>query len=197
MKITTIVSMFLLWTIGLHAQNDFFKNPPITISLYSHSIGLPFKGLAKQPLNLGIAVGTEFNYNTKDISSTHQRLQLGWYHHKNLSTGIWLKTDFVQRFTTKDGFFGEFNAGIGYLHEFNAQETFVFENGAYQSQQQGKGTFLAGGGIGGGYQWTMDDKWIVAPFVRYETWLQMPYSKFQAILPHSLLHVGTRIQMDK
>lgn len=195
MKIYTLIALLWLCIGTVQGQNDFFKNPPISISLYSHSIGLAFKDFVKKPLNIGIAIGTEFTYQRKEISSTHQRLEIGWYHHKNLNTGLWVKTDFIQRFTAESGLFGEVHVGVGYSHDFNAYETFVFKDGSYQKQKQsGKGTFIGGAGLGSGYGLEGDGNYIISPFVRYEGWLQLPYSKFQKVLPHTLFHLGTRIQ---
>ncbi len=198
MKITSFLLLFCLFGTFLQAQNDFFKNPPITISVYSHSIGLPFKSFVKLPLNIGVAIGTEFTYNKKELSSTHQGVQIGWYHHENLNTSLWIKTDFIQRFTAASGLVGEVRLGAGYAHDFNAYETFALENGSYQTiKQSGKGSFISSIGIGGGYELPINDKYVLTPFVRYEGWFQLPYSKFQAVLPHTLLHLGTRLNFQK
>jgi len=192
------IVLLCLFSIALQAQNDFFKNPPIIISFYSHSIGTPFKDFVKTPLNFGLAIGTEFTYNQKEIQSLHQKVEIGWYHHKNLQKGFWVKTDLVRRYKAKKGLYGEAQVSLGYLQDFNAYETFELTEGRYQKvENASKGHFLGGFGLGAGYETTVNDKYLVAPFVRYESLLQFPYSKLTAVLPHTLFHVGTRFQLKQ
>lgn len=187
-----------LFYITTQAQNDFFKNPPIILSFYSHSIGTPLRDFIKTPLNFGLAIGTEFTYKQKKIKSLHQKVELGWYNHKNLQKGFWIKTDLVSRYRTKSGWYGETQGSLGYIQDFNALETFELREGQYQKiEKASKGHFLGGFGFGGGYETAVNDKYVVAPFVRYEGLLQFPYSKLTAVLPHTLFHVGTRVQLKK
>ncbi len=187
-----LVALFLV-PLLTHAQSDFFKNPPLTISFYNHSIDVPFKDIFKTPINFGVAIGTEFKYNQGTPNAWRQKLEIGWYHHKNLSTAVWLKTDVVYRYQTTDGLFGEAQIGVGYIHDFNAYQTFQLKDGQYQAiSHKGKGGLLVGAGVGTGYEFELNDNYNMAPFVRYESFIQTPYSKFQSIFPHALFHVGSR-----
>lgn len=192
----TFLSVFLLCiaTMQVNAQSDFFKNPPLTISIYNHFIGVPFKDFFKKPINIGVAVGMEFSYGQNTVNTWGQKLEIGWYHHKNLSTALWIKTDLVYLHTTSSGVFGEAQTGIGYIHDFNAQQTFKQgKDGKYKTiKHSGKGGLLLGAGFGTGYVLDSDNGNTIAPFIRYEAMLQTPYSKFQSIFPHGLLHLGIR-----
>ncbi|MEL6720968.1 MAG: hypothetical protein AAFP82_19855, partial [Bacteroidota bacterium] len=147
------IGLFLLclFSMASQAQNDFFKNPPIIVSFYSHSIGTPFKDFVKTPLNFGLAIGTEFTYQQKDVQSLHQKIEIGWYHHKNLQQGLWIKTDLVRRYKAKSGLYGEAQISLGYLQDFSAYETFEFSGERYQKvPNASKGHILGGIGVGAG-----------------------------------------------
>ena len=183
----------------LQAQDGFFDRPAFTISLYNHSVGIPFKDFVKRPLNFGVAIGAEFSYPGKSSDKRFQRLELGFYHHKNLNTAVWVKTDFIRRFKTENGLMGEVQVGAGYIRDFNAYQTFELgSDGKYQAKKRAStGGFITGIGIGGGYELNINDQYAVTPFVRYESFLQMPYNDLSPYFPHSLLHLGSRFQIIK
>ena len=192
----TLLLCFAIYTI--QAQSDFFKNPPIIISIYSHSVGMPFKTLVKQPLNLGVAIGTEFTYKQKDKRSLHQKIEIGWYNHENLNTAFWVKADLVSRYKITGNWYVETQAGLGYIHDFNAYETFELQEGQYRKiNNASKGGLIAAFGLGTSYSLEMNEKYTLSPFLRYEGWLQFPHSELAPVFPHTLLHLGTRFQMNE
>jgi len=188
-----ILFLFCFSLQGIQAQNDFFKNPVWSISVFNHSIGLR----TKKPINLGVTLGAEFTYNQKEIGSWHQKVEIGLFRHKNLNKALYLKTDVVRRHTYKNGLFHEGQFGIGYIFDTPANQPFVQnDDGAFQaSNLSGRSNFITGIGIGGGYQFTTKEQITIAPFFRYEAMLQFPYSDIAPIFPQSLLHIGSRIKL--
>lgn len=191
-----ILLFFILlhYAIAINGQSDFFKNTVYSISFFNHSITLPgYAQWTKLPLNMGVAIGAEFTYNQNAISSIHQKVELGWYHHKHLNKALYIKTDFVNRFTSEPGVYAEYNVGLGYMLDFQELETFKLnEGGGFSSDNIGvRGGFLFAFGVGGGYNIDTNEN-VISPFLKYEGMLQFPYSSFLPLFPHTMLHVGSR-----
>lgn len=195
LKIQTCLLLVFIWGSSLAAQSNFLTQPTFTISVFSHSIGIPFKDYFKTPINLGMTLGVEFDYNSSRSGQLIQRLELGWHRHRHLNTALWVKTDFIRRFSTKDGGYGELQAGLGYIRDFSYYETFEKnEQGIYQpTGNKSKGGFLADIGIGAGYQIDVNNNYSLSPFIRYEGMVQFPYAKLISVFPQSLLHIGSRV----
>jgi len=181
---------------SVQAQDHFWDKTSWTIGLVSHSVSLPFKDVFKKPLNLGIVLGAEYTYKQNKVNSWHQRLELGWYHHKELNTAFWAKTDIISRFTAENGLYVDIQVGLGYMYDIPAYKTFKVENGeVIRPKIGGKGALISDFGIGGGYNINIKNNRIVTPFVKYESIFQFPYSDFVPVFPHSLLHVGSRFKL--
>ena len=176
-------------------QSDLLNNTVWSISVFNHSISLPvYDKLTKLPLNIGVAIGAEFAYNQNQISSIHQRVEVGYYQHKHLNKAFFIKTDFVNRFTSELGVTAEYNVGLGYMLDIQENQTFKLKDGGgFTSENVGmRGGFLFALGLGGGYNIEAKDQRLVSPFVKYEGMLQFPYSDFLPVFPHTLLHLGSR-----
>ena len=186
--------IFILFQNTLQAQEGFFENRPITVTIFNHSIGVPFKDYFKKPLNIGIAIGTEFTYRQQTYNSTHQSLQIGWYHHKNLGSGFLFKSDLIQRFNSSNNIWGEVSISAGYFHTFSISDVYQLnEKGNYQkTADTGSPAFLFGGGFGGGFQINTANQFTTRPFIKYEALLETPYTSFIPIMPHTLLEIGSR-----
>lgn len=188
----------LLFVIPTKGQSDLFKNPAFNITVFNHSVGIPFKDYFKRPMNIGITLGAEFSYRN-NFNSPKQRIELGWYQHANLNTAVWVKSDFIRRFQTEKGFYGEIQGGLGYMLDFSKNESFELQDdGNYKSiGSKRKGGLLIAAGVGTGYQMTVNDKYLITPFVRYEGLIQLPYGKLLPFFPHVLLHLGTRVKLSE
>ena len=181
---------------SIQAQSKIWDRTSWTVGVISHSVSLPFKNIFKKPLNLGLVLGAEYTYQQKAINSWHQRLELGWYHHKELNTALWIKTDIVNRFTAENGLQGDVQLGLGYLYDIPAYKTYSIENGQIiEPKLGGKGALIADFGLGGGYNIKVGDNFLLTPFIKYEAMFQMPYTGFVPVFPHSLLHVGSRLKL--
>lgn len=191
------ISLVLLFLINfsLVGQSKFFEKPVFSISFINHSVGVPFKDYTKKPLNFGVSLAADFGYNDKNF----QRLEVGWYHHKNLNTAMWIKTDYVRKFQTKQGFVADLNLGLGYMFDFSDLQSYeLSENGTYQIGKNQKGALLISAGFGAGYRFLLNEEKIsLIPFVNYQTMIQLPYGSLLPIFPHNLLSVGTRFQFLK
>ena len=99
MKHTLPIVSIMLLSNCLYSQSDFFQKPAFSISLVNHSIGIPFKDVFKKPFNFGISISADFPYGQRQF----QKIEAGWYKHKNLSSAVWIKTDYVRRFQDNMG----------------------------------------------------------------------------------------------
>jgi len=193
------ILIFTLGTLALTGQSETFRKPTFTISFFNHSIGVPFKDFVKTPLNIGFTAGVEFDYSNNGQGKNFQKFEVGWFHHKNLSTGIWLKTDYIRRVANKKGLFADFQGGLGYLRDYSVNRNFtISQDGQYQSKKNAsRGGLLIGLGLGSGYKVKLNDQYSIAPFFKYEGMIQTPYAEIIPFLPHSMFHLGTKFNMNK
>ena len=184
--------------INLNAQTDFFTEHPIRVSVFTHTIGLPFRKMIHKPFNWGISIGTEITYGQNN-NNWFQGIQLGWYSHKHIGPGVFVKTDFNYRYRSAGGWFGGGGLGIGYLRYFSPVEQFeVNENGVYErAANLGLNSFLFGINLDTGFQPTQDNSWNAAPFLRYDYFIQTPFSEEVPFFPHALLHLGGHFQKSE
>lgn len=191
--------VFVIWAMTFvfvtKAQEGFFNQPTFTIGIIQHQIGIPFKEIFKKPLNLGLTIGAEFAYGNKVDPKHFQRIELGFYHHKNFNTTVFIKSDYIRRFDVGGGVFVDVQTGLGYQRSFSAfQEFKLNEEGQYQAHNRSVGSMLFDIGTSIAYEFKVGDNLVMSPYLRYEGLLQLPYSETTSILPQSLLHAGTRIK---
>lgn len=187
--------VFLAIPSSIFGQDGFFERHPISISIFTHSIGLPFRKVIQKPLNMGIAIGTEFNYSSNKSKTLHQGIQLGFYVHKHLSSSVYIKTEFISRVQNKAGLIGETSLAFGYIHNFKPTPVLkLSKEGTYKrAKDKGIGAIIYGASIGAGYNTKGDYKFGTSPFIKYNYLIETPYSRDFKSLPHSFLHLGSRI----
>jgi len=198
-KFSICFLLFTFYAASIYSQAENSRHAIYSISFINHSIGIPFKDFTKRPLNFGVTASVEFDYSKSGKGKHFQKLEIGWFNHKNLNTGIWIKTDYIRRYRHKSGLFADFQTGLGYIRDFGEKESFTLnENGQYQvNKNSSNGGLLVGFGMGTGYSVEVNEKYTIEPFIKYEAMLQTPYAKFVPFLPHLLLHVGTKFNMKK
>ena len=197
-----IFSLLILICLGYQCSKaqdqSFLQKHPIMITVYNHSVSMPFKNIFKWPINAGISVGTLFAYNQDRRFSQLQSVELGWFFHRHLGKQLFVKTNLINRFTTKSGLWGDVQVGLGYLHSFYAKEVFELDRqGNYRSVgDTGYPGIIGGFGLGMGYTIQSSGNRQFSPYIKYEWMAQYPYSDFTPIFPHSFVHLGSMLQFN-
>ncbi|MBN2379969.1 hypothetical protein JXM67_09240 [candidate division WOR-3 bacterium] len=187
------VVVFLCCAVAAFAEQSF----PLVISGCNHSIALPFgKPFRMDPLYPGLSAGTEYVYKEGNWGQIHQTGNLGFYVNTVTGTGIFLQTDFGYRYTAPFGLFGEASVGAGYMHQFSPRQGFELDsNGEYvEALDYGRPGATLGFGTALGFEIgkILHLRGPVAPFIRYQWFIQVPYLPDLEAGPQSLLHAGVR-----
>lgn len=176
---------------GAAAQDVPSRNAiPFTVTLFSESVGLPnFKNFFRNP-SWGIRVGTEFYYANTRGHQTLQTVNLGYYHHQDFQSGVYVSTELGYRKFIGD-FFIDGTLGAGYLLITSAQPRYERRGLEYEKVSSTFGRLMPTLGLGTGYRFHS-----VTVFGRYEMFGEIPFGfKGMPALPHNALHVGTRFNL--
>jgi len=190
----TIVLMLLLSAVMTFAAEQSF---PVTVSACNHSVALPFRKVFRMsPLYPGASAGTEYVYKQGNWGQIHQTGNLGFFTNSVVGTGLFLQSDFGYRYTAPFGLFGEVSAGAGYVHQFSPRQGYELdENGQYvEVSDYGKPGVSLGFSTSLGFDMgkPLGLRGSVAPFIRYQWFIQAPYVSELSVAPQSLLHAGIR-----
>ncbi len=190
MKRILIVLIFILPTI-LFGQS---KSIPITVSLFNESTAIPFTQFVTTPIHPGAQLGTEFNYKIKKHCRIFQTANSSYFYHNYLAQGIGLNTELGYEYRLKFGLAFEGLLGIGYLHTFATTEEFILSNGKYQKKSdRGNARLYPSLSIDIGYYLKNKEKNSWKLFVRYQSWIEYPYSPgFIPIMTHINFHIGAK-----
>ncbi|MCU0352584.1 MAG: hypothetical protein MUD08_02420 [Cytophagales bacterium] len=197
MKTVTLLLLCIL-PIGatIAQENRLVAGLPLTVSVFSHAVSLPtFKGFLKRP-NFGVRVGTEFYYRNRPGSQLIQTLNVGFYHHRSLQTGLFLNTEFgYRRFI--GNFYTEGFIGIGALGLSQQLRSYEpTETGEFRPASRLMVRAMPSLSAGVGYRFRQHTATPVSVFARYEVFGETPFNNQGVpVLPHSALHVGTRLYM--
>ena len=189
----TTILLVLASNVYLSSQSNFFGEPIFKISVFTHSIGLPFKDYIKKPLNLGVSLGAQFAYNKQKKNPWMQEFEVSWYKHRHLNKGLMIKTNFSKNFFTNNGLFVAPEIGFGYIMD-------ITENASYKLNTEGvyeRGSGISHGfttqlGVTAGKRFKREGKNDFAPFIKYEGMIQFPYSDFTPFLPHTMIQIGSK-----
>jgi hypothetical protein len=189
----TALLLVLLSVLAFAAEQSF----PLVISGCNHSIALPFgKPFRMDPLYPGALAGTEYVYREGNWGQIYQTGNLGFFANSVVGTGIFLQSDFGYRYTAPFGLFGEASVGAGYIHQFSPRQGFELDsNGEYvEARDYGRPGATLGFSTAFGFDLgkVLGLRGPVAPFIRYQWFVQMPYLPDLAAGPQSLLHAGIR-----
>ena len=180
------------------SQSGFFDEPIFRLSVYTHSIGLPFKDFVKRPLNFGISGSIGYAYNKDKANPLVQEFELSWFNHKHLNKAFMVKSNLSKSYFTDNDLNIDASFGIGYIIDLSENATYALQdNGKYGKSLDLKSGFTTQIGFGVGKRISREGKSDFAPFIRYEGMIQLPYSDFTPFLPHTMLHVGTKIFTSK
>jgi hypothetical protein len=192
MKIVHILLLLLGISSLANAQEKTQPRPglPLTVSLFSESVSLPnFKNLLKG--GIGIRVGTELYYRNRPGHQFIQTLNVGYYFHPRLQSGLYVNSEvgyrkFIGNFYT-EAFLGGGALGISSRYPSYKRSA----SGEYQKAPQIALKFMPSASVGVGYRFNRQ----TTVFTRYEVFGEMPFS--QILLPHKAIHVGTKLSFDK
>ncbi|CCH53800.1 hypothetical protein BN8_02925 [Fibrisoma limi BUZ 3] len=166
---------------------------PLTVSVFSESVSLPtFRGFLRKP-NVGVRIGTEFYYRNRPGSQLIQTLNVGFYHHRNVHSGLYLNTEFgYRKFIGNlyaEGFIGV--GGLGLSQQLRSYQR--TETGDYKPASRFLVRVMPSVSAGVGYRFRPQSETPVSVFARYELFGETPFSnRGVPVLPHSAFHIGTR-----
>jgi hypothetical protein len=193
MKTQILIALLLLGSLPTIAQPEpgsRYRNFPIIITLQFHALSLPFKDLRANFQNVGIGIGTEVSYNSKN--NWVQQVSLAWYANRAIGNGLLLYSQAVWRPGASPGLFGEVKAGAGYLYAFrpNAYEQV---NGEWKAAgHKGKGMLAVPVGVSLGYDAYTRNAYA-SPFITYQFMLVKGYNDSVPFVPQTLVQAGVRI----
>lgn len=163
---------------------------PVTISVFTESIGFPNFRIRDNLSNWGIRIGTEFYYNQSAKKQLLQNVQVGYYHHKGFHQGFFLNSAFGYRKYFGD-FFADGTIGFGYMLVDSKLPRFERFGDAITEKKGVFGRFIPNIGLGTGYRFPM-----FSVFSRYEMFGEVPFGlNGVPALPHSAFHLGTRFSL--
>lgn len=178
----------------LHSQSGFFNEPIFKISVFSHSIGMPFKDYVKKPLNLGISIGAQFAYNKEKQNSLLQEFELSWFKHRHVNKALMIKTNISKNYFTNGGLYIAPELGIGYIMDITENASYKFnESGNYERASGISHGFVTQLSITAGKRFKRAGQNDFSTFIKYEGLVQLPYSDFIPFLPQTMLHIGSKI----
>ncbi|MEM9721579.1 MAG: hypothetical protein AAGA10_20095 [Bacteroidota bacterium] len=88
-----------------------------------------------QDFHPGAMIGTEWKLNQHPRSNVFVAGNIGGYHHKLLSSGIFLTGELGYRYRSSIGLFAQVSAGVGYARVFYPGEVYEFDEGAQRFQK--------------------------------------------------------------
>ena len=170
------------------------KSIPINISLFNESTAIPFTKFVTTPIHPGLQAGTEFVYKTKEHSRLFQTANISYFYHNHLSPGIGINTELGYEYRLNAGLAFEGLFGMGYMHTFATAREFSFINGHYEENiDKGNARLYPSFSLDMGYYIKKTDKSSPKIFIRYQSWVEYPYSPdFIPLMTHINLHVGTK-----
>ncbi len=193
MKKIILTLLALTFLVKAFAQ-DYGKDPgihlPLTITIFTESIGFPNFRFAEGQTNLGIRLGTEFYYKNTNKNQLIQTVNIGYYVHKGFHNALFVNSEFgYRRFF--DRVFVDGTVGLGYAILRSAMPRYESDKGSFVEKSPVFGRLLPTMGLGAGYRF---DSFSV--FSRYEMYAEVPFGfKGVPALPHSTFHLGTRIDL--
>jgi len=200
MKIPLGSTLVLFLVIGPAAGRDIASPPkwqfPLELTFFNHAASMPFERIILSPLHPGFSLGTEYAYVEGRRGRVFQNLAGGYYFNKYNAKALFLQTSAGYRYSLGFGLFADIALGIGYLHSFHPSPIYGLNaQGEYERiKDAGKGAFIALGALGIGYDFRRKVGWPVSVFVRYQPYIQTPYSVSSSIGPQAMFHFGFRIK---
>lgn len=194
MKRYFIILLFLI-QLNLFAQE---KPIPLNISLFNESTAIPYTRFFTTPIHPGIQIGTEFDYNNKKYSRLFQTANLSYFYHNYLAQALGFHSELGYEYRLKIGIAFTGLLGVGYMHTFATTEEFAFSNGHYEKKvDKGNARLFPSFSVDIGYYIIPIEKNSPKIFIRYQSWLEYPYSPdFIPVMTHINLHIGVKLPIN-
>lgn len=192
MRRTLVFILLIFGGATIAAEQSF----PVVLSACNHSNALPLSNMFRiSPLYPGTLIGTEYRYSDGKVGRLYQTGNIGGFVNTSTGSGLFVESDFAYRYTAGFGLFGETSLGLGYLHVFHPREILrQNDEGVYEKAADwGKPCGMLSLCIGAGYDLSKKTKLAIAPFIKYQFFVQTPYFEVLPIGMQSLLHIGMRI----
>lgn len=172
---------------------------PLNLSLFNEATAIPFTRFFSTPVHPGVQIGTEFDLRSKPSSRLFQTANLSYFYHQRLNHGISLYSELGYEQRLKAGPALSALFGLGYLHTFATAEEFQYQDGQYVNKtDRGNARLLASLALDLGFYLQKDNPHSPKFFLRYQSWLEYPYSPgFIPLMTHTNLHLGTKIFLTK
>lgn len=163
----------------------------LDIALQSESISYPFSRVS--PVHPSIQIGTSFRKRIKEKSERNYNLYLGFYHHKDVENGIYLRGEYAHTFIIAKKVGITLPIGLGYLHTFYPGELFSQnDDGSFSKVNQlGRTHIMATTGIGLSYRGFEK----IEPYIQHDFMAQYPFGKTIPLLPHSFVRLGVKFKI--
>ena len=192
----TLPIALLAWGLALsQAIAQKFANAPtglpLTVSVFSESISLPtLRGTRIG--GVGLKVGTEFYYRNRPGSQWMQTLNLVYYYHPRVQSGLSIHSEFGYR-KYFGGLYADAFVGGGALLLRPTAPSYMWNegDGKYRKTPSLQLKFMPTVAASIGYRFRNQ----AALFARYELFGEMPFS--YTVLPHQALHLGVRLLTKK
>ena len=171
----------LLLCSQVSAQRGSFFSPdrPIRVLLFHGTNQLePGLRFGDQDFHPGAMIGTEWKLNQHPRNDVFLTANLGGYHHRLLSSGIFLSSELGFRYRSSIGLFAQASVGAGYLHAFYPGEVYEFDDTEQRFQKAtntGRSSLLIPVSLGLGYK-LGSDPYAPEVLVFYQYAPELPFS---------------------
>ncbi len=192
-----LLPIILLFPVILMGQS--WKSNPFSVSVFNNATMLPPASLLapfNQPIHPGLTIDYEFGWKEKTGHKWFQNAGISYMYHRYVYQAVLLNSQAGYRWKTH-GFSIEGYLQAGYMHAFYLTDrTIQQDDGTYIAKQGGgKPQFIAGAGIGFGYN-LGDDERVRRIFIKYDFRLQMPFVKsYVPLLPNGALALGFQFNL--
>lgn len=185
---------------GVLAQSEAVESKrslPLVLAVGTHALSFP---LYNKPLtyrfNPVAMLGTEFTHTASSHLRLTQPLNLGFFQHEFVESGVFLNTDLALSYLTSFGLHADLLLGAGYLHAFSRRDVFELKDGQpSEVTDWGQPSVMLSLAGALGYEVQTRRSLSVSPFIQYRWFVQTP-SPYHALTPalsHVLLTAGAKI----
>lgn len=191
--------LLLLSFVPLYVYGQKRTPVPINLSFFNEATAIPFTQAFSTPIHPGLQIGTEFDLKSKPSARLFQTANLSYFYHHRLNHGISVYSELGYEQRLKFGPVFSALFGLGYLHTFATAEEFSFQDGQYLNKNdRGNARLLASLAFDVGFYLKKDQLHSPKIFLRYQSWLEYPYSPgFIPLMTHTNLHLGTKFFLTK